>query len=66
MTQDELNADDLTQARLVPFEFSSGETGKVEKIQVQFEIRKEHWDAAMSSGTQANVLIDWLESRRVG
>jgi len=66
MTQDELNADQLAQAQLFGLHFSSSETGEVEKVQVSFEIRKEHWDEALSNGTQAKVLAAWIESKRVG
>tara|TARA_R110002020_G_scaffold150501_1_gene327286 strand:+ start:5823 stop:6023 length:201 start_codon:yes stop_codon:yes gene_type:complete len=66
MTQDELNADELTSAQLLGVLFSSGDTGEVEKVQVHLEIRKEQWDQALADSGQAKVLVDWIESKRVG
>ena len=66
MTQDELNADELTGAQLLGVLFSSGDTGEVEKVQVHLEIRKTQWDQALANEDDAKVLIQWGESKRVG
>ena len=61
MTQDELTDDTIAEA-----EIHSGHVAPpAESVSLTLTISKAHWDEAVSSGTQAKVLIKWLEAQRI-
>jgi len=41
-----------------------GVTSNWETVNVNTEIVKEHWEAALASAADALVLVQWLESKR--
>lgn len=68
MTQDELNDDPVS---IVDYAVSSarkvigiGMEEPEETVEIQVSVKREYWDEAIASGTQAKVIIRWIESQR--
>jgi len=63
MTQDELNAVSFSYA-VITEGTAHEDSGKVDGVDISFRITKAHWEEALTNGTQAKVLVTWLENQR--
>ena len=65
MTQDELTDDTIAEAEIHSGHVAPPGEYDTESVSLTLTISKAHWDEAVSSGTQAKVLIKWLEAQRI-
>lgn len=62
MTQEELNADIVTDGHAQIRGFESDEVAACDVVHIQAEIRKAHFDAALADDAEASELVAWLHS----
>ncbi len=65
MTQEELTDDGIAVAEVSSGQVAPPGEDDTDVVAVALTISKGHWDEAVASGTQAKVLIRWLEAQRV-
>tara|TARA_Y100000310_G_scaffold21406_2_gene20710 strand:- start:3474 stop:3674 length:201 start_codon:yes stop_codon:yes gene_type:complete len=64
MTQQELT-DSLAEAAVgTSTTFVGNDTVGVELVELTLSVEKAHWEEALTNGTQAKVLVTWLENQR--
>jgi len=65
MTQDDIQNDPITVCFTSGGSAAEPGTDEVETVNVELRLAASKWAEAVASGTQAKVLIKWIEAQRV-